>query len=632
MKILLVFPPQWNPTSPYLAVPLLAGQLRRAGHDVSIRDLNVEFFRSILRSEHLRLCLDTAKKQYDELRAVIPSQYPDAEKKFDTFPDDVRTRLLKFRLLDAFFTSRAAGMLRASRLKSRPEHCASSGDISAEDVVDLTDEAVRVMHDPVDFYDPEKLFDAKLIIQEALKIASLPYLPNEIIWDNYFADPLLRMDWANIASQCADRSVNMFIDFYEAAAGEIAEGNYDIVCISVPDLSQMISAFTLSSILKKKTQAHISVGGNYITQNRDSFLSHPEIFGDFVDSLMTGDGETSVLELARYAAGEITGDLVPGIIYKDGGRLVLGGKAPKLAMNDVAYADFDGCDLRAYFSPVTVMPFQLGKGCYWGKCEFCDYYYGQQCFDIKDIGRAIDELKYYNERYGADHFFFIDEAIPPEYYHRLARAITAAGLKICYYSFARLDRGFTPEVLEDMYASGARLLMWGYECDAPRLIRRMNKGIDPDTRLDILRSSHYAGIWNNALFIIGYPTETTDEIDGTLDVIRNNRDIINSCTPSNFSLKKNALMMKDVGKNGVISCESDGEFYTVCRDVIDGVSQQRRREIRREFHLGYITANSRCLWPVIYSDFDHLLAYLSKYGLDYVAGYRSDRNICPMFH
>lgn len=596
--------------SPYLSVPLLAGQLGAAGFEADALDLNVRFYNHILEKNHLASCLERARDIHARLCKTVCEKYPDAEKLFPSLSTGEQTLLLRHRKLGELL---------------------SCGE-DWQAVIDGVESAVNVMRSKTDFYDAEKLFDAKMLLQQALKIASMPYAPNELIWDNYFANPLLKMDWVNIASQCEDSTVNMYIDFFEEYAQKINAGGYDLIAISVPDLSQIIGAFTLSRILKEKTNAHICVGGNYITQNKADFLNHPEIFGKYVSSLMTGDGETAIVSMARFIAGEIPESEVEGIVFKlSDGTLRCGGEAPRLEMNSVAYACFDDYDLSAYYSPEKVFPFQLGKGCYWGKCAFCDYYYGQQCFDIKTPERAVEELRYYSEKYGAHHFMFVDEAVPPAYYDKLSAAILRSGLKVWYYSFARLENGFTPEVLSRMHSAGCRMLLWGYECHSERVMKMMNKGIRPETRLDIMRASHEAGIWNNALFIIGYPTEKPEEIDDTLNVIKKNRDIINSCTPSNFSLKKNALITSCVGKDGVISCETNGEFYTVCKDKIIGISQEERREIRRGFHFDFITENRHCLWPVVYSDFDHILLYLAKYGLEYVQNYRSGRNICPMF-
>ena len=44
MKSLLIFPPDWLPSEPYLSLPCLAAVLRPAGHDVSQLDVNVEMY------------------------------------------------------------------------------------------------------------------------------------------------------------------------------------------------------------------------------------------------------------------------------------------------------------------------------------------------------------------------------------------------------------------------------------------------------------------------------------------------------------------------------------------------------------------------------------------------------------
>ena len=633
MKLLLIYPPQWIPTSPYLSVPLLAGQLKAAGFEADTLDLNVRFYNRILNKAHLKDCLARARAIYEALKAELPARCPDAERRFAEFPPETKTLLLRYRKLEAFLSLNRSELERASFFAGNTARFGETDSfLSLDEIIEQTDRAVEVLRSKTLFYDPEALFDAKMIVQEALKIASLPYAPNELIWDNYFCSPFYPMDWVNVDRLCRDRTYNMYLDFFEEAARGIAKKAYDGVCISVPDLSQIVGGFTLARILKRVTNARVYLGGNYITQNKRDFMRHPELFGEYADGLMTGDGELSVLKLAEHLCGAAAEHEIYGLLYKDGdGEIKCGPEAPRLRMEETAWAEFGDMDLSLYYSPEIVLPFQFSKGCYWGKCAFCDYYYGQQCFDIKPVERACDELEHYRDAYGVTHFLFIDEAIPPAYYARFAEEVLRRGLKISFYSFARLEKGFTPEVLTRMHEAGCRILMWGYECAAPRLLKMMNKGIDPETRLPIMRASHEAGIWNNALFIIGYPTETPEEIEETLNVVKRNRDFINSCTPSNFSLKKNAVIMEDTAGNGVISYQPKGELYTVYADEIVGLSQQERREARRRFHLDFITENRACLWPVVYSDFDNTLLYLERYGLDYVAGYRSPRAICPMF-
>src|SRR5918911_3810975 len=44
LKTLLLFPPEWVPTAPYLALPSLTAVLRQHGHEVVQKDINIEMY------------------------------------------------------------------------------------------------------------------------------------------------------------------------------------------------------------------------------------------------------------------------------------------------------------------------------------------------------------------------------------------------------------------------------------------------------------------------------------------------------------------------------------------------------------------------------------------------------------
>ncbi len=610
-KILIIQPPQWYPVSPHLAVPLLNAQLKKAGFESKALDLNVKFFNRILTDESIAEADEKARAILSELEKEFENADFEAIKKNGSFEE--KNRAFKLLTIKNFYSENGDDIIRVTK---------------------ETDNAVHVMKNAEEFYIPEKLAEAKRTVQLALRILSMPYAPNEIAFDNYFANPLLRLDWSSIKMQCSDESLNMFSDFLDEKSSEIAGQGNDIICLSMTDLSQLIPVFTIAKMLKAKTTAKIILGGNYATQIYEDMLKYDDIFTEYIDYLIIGDGEIALVDLCKFLDGEGNISAVQNLsYYSQSEKKVISTHftCEHMDLNSLAYADFSDYDFSEYFTPDPTFPIQLSKGCYWGKCNFCDYAYGQLGYCPKKIDRIIDEIKYYVENYSASKFMFVDEAIPPVFYNKLALAILDAGLKINYYSFARLEVGYTPEVLLNLHASGARLFLWGYECEALRLMEMMNKGIDSEKRLDILRNAHNAGIWNNGLFIFGYPTETMDEIHQTMDVILNNRDIINSCTLSNFTLKKHSILKETIGENGIIDYSENGEFFTAYKDVIDGVSQSDRRDLRRNFQFDFIEQNKNALWSVIFSDFDHLLLYLSKFGCEYVRNYRSEERICPEF-
>lgn len=54
MKVLLLFPPEWLPTEPYLSLPMLTAVLRSAGHEVIQGDINVLMYDMMLSAPFLR--------------------------------------------------------------------------------------------------------------------------------------------------------------------------------------------------------------------------------------------------------------------------------------------------------------------------------------------------------------------------------------------------------------------------------------------------------------------------------------------------------------------------------------------------------------------------------------------------
>ncbi len=64
MKIYLLFPPHWTPTMPHMALPVLTGWMRRHGHQVNQRDLNVETYDEIFTHHHQRTALEQIRRRF----------------------------------------------------------------------------------------------------------------------------------------------------------------------------------------------------------------------------------------------------------------------------------------------------------------------------------------------------------------------------------------------------------------------------------------------------------------------------------------------------------------------------------------------------------------------------------------
>ena len=599
MKTLFIIPPQWYPMNPYLSAAQLIGQFKSKGLEAEAKDLNIEFFNDILKKEKVLEAAEEASDFFEFFKDEVEKNGY-CEEKFSAYSRELQTKLLRFVAYTDFLKS----------------------GLDVTEVASKVEDAVSVMKDAERFYDPEQLFEAKDTLKDALKIISLPFQPSRIMLDNFIANPVYTYNYEDIKLQVNSSDLNMFADYFNEKIKIEEYSEYSIIGISIFDLSQVIPGLTLAKYLKERTNAHITLGGNYIYKIRDSIKTIPEFFDIFCDSVQLGDGEIAAVRLAEIIRDGGSFEDAYSLIYKnDKGEIRETATAPLLDMDALAPPCFDGYDFTKYFSPDTVLPVQLSKSCYWAKCTFCDFYTGQQCFDIKSVNHAVDEVEYLVNKYGFRHFIFVDEAVPPKYYDKLATEIIRRKLKIYFYSFARMEKAFTKDVLQNLYNAGARMFSWGYEAESERVMKLLNKGIDCSYRKTLLQHAMDVGLWNQCTFLLGYPGETPEETEATKKVIWN-RELIHSCTPSNFALKKNAILINETDDAGIKNIADNGDFHISCNYVVDGKATQNIKKDRMDFQIDFLKKTADSLWSLDFTDTDHILLYTSKYGAKWVREYK----------
>ena len=81
MKTLLLFPPDWLPSEPYLSLPALTSVLRPAGHDVVQRDINVEMYDLMFGETFLRHVQKRIGRELRHLQHVAKTQGLNEEEK-----------------------------------------------------------------------------------------------------------------------------------------------------------------------------------------------------------------------------------------------------------------------------------------------------------------------------------------------------------------------------------------------------------------------------------------------------------------------------------------------------------------------------------------------------------------------
>ncbi|GBF22976.1 radical SAM-superfamily [Candidatus Gastranaerophilus sp. (ex Termes propinquus)] len=593
MNILLLFPPQWTPISPYFALPSLLGQLLAAGYSAKAVDLNIEFYNDILNKKNVESALIKAKESLPVLLKEI-SKHHTPSKKAEEYPFEIQNMIAKYGIIKKFEAT--------------------------ENVADLIDGAKEVLKTEK-FYDPKLFTSALYTIDKALEIISLPYAPSKLSFASY-DNPFFKLNWESIKYWTFDANTNIFLDYFENKIDKLLCDSPEYIGISINSSTQIVPGFTLAHLIKKRSsKAHLNIGGNFFGRVIENVA--PEFFELFCDSILVEEGERPAVELAKHIEGKLSIGEVSNLVYLKDGVVKTNGKATPPRLDEIAPVSLDGYNLESYFTPEIVMPHQTSKGCYWGKCSFCDQDFGQN-FNIKNTDKLVLELEELKNKYGISSFEFIDESVAPAYLEELARKILDKGLSVDYFSNARLESAFTYDILKKARASGLRMLLWGLESGSLKIMELINKGIDLKKRFDILKDSSNADIWNFAFIFFGFPAETREDAEATIDMLCKHSDIIDSYGRSVFTMGKHTKLKDMPQEYGIVSVMEQQDELSPSLDFVGtGMGKAELSELIKQCTKSCAKAYSNPLWMYLrYREF--LFLYIKKYGSKWVKVYNME--------
>lgn len=184
------------------------------------------------------------------------------------------------------------------------------------------------------------------------------------------------------------------------------------------------------------------------------------------------------------------------------------------------------------------------------KCAFCSTGVNPPMFD--SLQHTQDVIKAYIDL-GYNSFFFKNATLNSnrKLTESLCNWIVRENIKIQWSDSCRLA-GNGRDFYRMLYEAGARMLCYGVDSGSDRMLKYVQKGMTAEMMADDLREAHEAGIWNLVNVIAGYPFETREDIDLTVQFLKDNLKHINifkfnpfhmenrsafSLTPEKFNLR-----------------------------------------------------------------------------------------------
>ena len=250
------------------------------------------------------------------------------------------------------------------------------------------------------------------------------------------------------------------------------------------------------------------IGGPHVTfALEETLLRSP-----CIDAIVIGEGERTLVELARLVEQGKDIRHVTGIAFADGGTVVK--TTPKARVDDLDQLPLPARELlpmaryRALGTPCTVI---TSRGCPYS-CIFCS---GRRMFGPKvrfrSPGLVVDEIEQLQRDFGFVKINIVDDTFTLSHHHTQAACeeMLRRNLKIKWSVFARVDR-ISEELAQLMNRAGCEWMLFGVESADEGILKTIKKGITPEQVRRGVKIASEAGINVFNSFILGLPGETRD--------------------------------------------------------------------------------------------------------------------------
>lgn len=400
-----------------------------------------------------------------------------------------------------------------------------------------------------------------------------------------------------ITPQIFEKDILPFLNPYiEIWAKQILNFNPQAVGFSL-FMSSINASLVLAQHLKKaKPGLKIIGGGPEVTRIKRIMvdgirgfapLNRGSITDNIFDVLIDGEGEETLLEILSLIKESRDYHNVKGALYIENGRFIaseprgLIGNLDTLPPPD--YSDFE-------FSGYTkeTLPLVTSRGCM-NRCTFCADSPLWKTYRYRSAKSVLEEIKSLIKQYGRNNFEIVDSTFNGDIRRldTICDLIIESKLNIQWSAKVTLRKEMSYELLGKMKKAGCCGLGYGVESGSPHVIKDMRKNIDLAEAKRIIRDTWRAGIRANCFFIIGYPTETEEDFQMTLDFIKENAEFIYCFDQiTGCHIEEDSYLGLNLDKYGIIFKE-DGWYSQYSTPGIRKERLGRFRELARKLHQNY---------------------------------------------
>jgi radical SAM superfamily enzyme YgiQ (UPF0313 family) len=270
----------------------------------------------------------------------------------------------------------------------------------------------------------------------------------------------------------------------------------------------------------------VALMGDHVTALPEESFENSR--ADYV--LAGGDFDFGLLNLAEHL---VHGAALEGGLYRrtKEGRVVSSGGFKAHDLRELPFIDRDLTKWRLYayangnFKSLPGTYTMAGRDCWWrkdGGCTFCSWTTTFPKFRVRTAESLLDEIGMLIQRYGVREVFDDTGTFPVA---RWLKKFCEGMIERGYNQKIRFGCNMRPGALAQeeynlMRRAGFRFILYGLESANHSTLVRINKGQKENDMWEAARMAKKAGLEPHATCMVGYPWETREEAERTIDLTK----------------------------------------------------------------------------------------------------------------
>src|SRR5438477_1557023 len=255
-------------------------------------------------------------------------------------------------------------------------------------------------------------------------------------------------------------------------------------------------------------------------------------FANGVDIIGINEGELTLQELVPWLQEKGMKDIeqVRGIIFSRNGRVHRTPPRPAITdLDSLPWPDRDVLNMNEYFaawkshhgeSSVSLI---TARGCPF-HCAWCSSEVFGHSHRQRTPKNVVDEMMMLKERYSPDIMWISDDVltINKKWTMEFVREVKARKAQHPYECLSRVDRE-DEEILRGLRETGCFRIWYGAESGSQKVLDSMRKGTTVAQVREAARITRGLGMQAGFFILLGYPDETTTDIQLTIDFLKETR-------------------------------------------------------------------------------------------------------------